>query len=103
MFVHLSLYAGLRTRDFCILLYASIILKEHVRSPLSRQGDVCRVDAIASWSSPCLYERSFSFVILYIRPVILYEAAGGVKDLRYYNVYEMCPTDSSLLLRMTEA
>ena len=34
-------------------------------------------------------------------PVILNEAAGGVKDLRHDNVHEMCPPDSSLTLRMT--
>ena len=33
--------------------------------------------------------------------VILNGAAGGVKDLRYDNLHEMCPPDSSRTLRMT--
>ena len=32
---YVSLFAGVRTRVFCILLYTNIISERHVRSPLS--------------------------------------------------------------------
>ena len=81
---------------FCCISASSLGRMFVFRCPVVTIRHVRRVDAIASWSSPCHYERSFSFVILN-------GAAGGVKDLRYDNLHEMCPPDSSLSLRMTEA